>query len=138
MTTSTNAPLSHMTQTPSVSFGTITLPSPGPYYLSEGDDGYVFTLTAGINTEIDALGGNDTIYAYGGVATIYGGTGNDYLYASGYGAYLNGGDDNDTLTTTGGHATLTGGNGNDTMYAVNTRDTVNRHRHHQRLDRRRR
>jgi len=126
MTTSTNAPLSvHITQTPSVSFSTITLPGPGPYYLSDGDDSYAFNLTEGINTEIDALGGNDTIYAYGGHATIYGGTGNDYLYANGYGAYLDGGDNNDILLASGGQATLIGGNGNDTMYAANTGVGIN-------------
>src|SRR5256885_17225134 len=107
MTTSIDPSLSvHTTQTLSIPLSTIILLGPGPYDLSNGADSDSFNLLPFINTTIYALGGNDTIYAYGGVATIYGGTGNDYLYANGAGAYLDRGDDNHRLWATGGPATL--------------------------------
>jgi Ca2+-binding RTX toxin-like protein len=101
----------------------ITLP---PQYLSEGDDNYTFWFNTGVIATIYALGGNDTISVYGGVApTVYGGSGNDYLYADGLGAYLDGGDGNDFLLASGGRATLIGGYGDDYLSARNTADGIN-------------
>jgi Ca2+-binding RTX toxin-like protein len=124
-TQETNATPAHGSTESNINPLSTVLPGPGPWYLSEDADYESFLLWGGINTTIYALGGNDTINAYGGAATIYGGAGNDSLFANGFGAYLDGGDGNDTLRATGGRALLVGGDGNDTLDATNTADDIN-------------
>src|SRR6266568_3877318 len=101
----------------------ITLP---PIYLTDGNDNYTISLNTNVIVTIYALGGNDSVSIYGGVApTVYGGAGDDFVYANGMGAYLDGGDGNDTLWGTGGRVTLIGGYGNDYLSAFNTADGIN-------------
>lgn len=73
---------------------------------------------------VDAFGGNDTLYGVGGNDTLRGGAGNDRLYGGAGLDRLWGGSGNDTLDGGTGADRMTGGAGDDTFVVDNIGDVV--------------
>ncbi|MDO6588167.1 Hint domain-containing protein, partial [Salipiger sp. 1_MG-2023] len=114
--------------------GTSTLTFEAIEYLilSEGADLVDATLD-NLGTEIDAMGGADSVLGGGAADTVRGGEGNDTidgaagddsLAGDGGDDSLSGGDGNDTLTGGAGRDTILGGNGNDSIDGGDDADSI--------------
>ncbi len=75
---------------------------------------------------VNAGGGDDEIYTYGGNDTINGGDGKDYIYAGAGNDTINGGNGDDDIYAGEGNDKITGGTGENTItyYAGDGDDTI--------------
>ncbi|MCB1338895.1 MAG: peptidoglycan DD-metalloendopeptidase family protein [Maritimibacter sp.] len=91
----------------------------GPRFTS-GNDSATMTATG----NVDALGGNDTVFGSSGNDTINGGSGDDMLYGSYGNDSVIGSFGNDTLAGNDGHDYLRGDSGLDRLYGGEGNDTL--------------
>lgn len=77
----------------------------------------------GANETIEALAGNDILYAGSGDDLVFAKAGNDQLYGENGDDFLDGGEGNDSLYGENGNDTLDGGLGNDYLVGSSGSDT---------------